>query len=66
LDIAPDTPDAERVNFSDVVLIERLRSAIGHINSHIPHEAREEALKIVIREESQDLIHSNRSSTGCP
>ncbi|WP_292471437.1 AAA family ATPase [Methanolobus sp.] len=61
MDIAPDTPDAERVNFSDVVLIERLRSAIGHINSHIPHEAREEALKIVIREESQDLIHSNRS-----
>ena len=44
-DIAPDTDDAERDNYSDVVLIERLGSAIIKLNPHIPHAARDEALK---------------------
>ena len=60
-DIAPDTPGAERDTYSEVTLIERLGSAIATINPHIPSSAREEALKKVIRAESQDLIHSNQS-----
>jgi len=60
-DIAPETPDSERGEYSDVILTRRLRSAISGINPHVPHSAREEALKKVIRAESQDLIHSNKS-----
>ncbi|QLC50059.1 type I restriction endonuclease subunit R [Methanolobus zinderi] len=59
-DIAPETPDSQRVTYSDVFLIERLRAAIATLNPHIPSPAREEALKKVVRTESQDLIHSNQ------
>jgi len=35
-DIAPDSKTPERESFEDVVLIDRLRSAIGRINPDIP------------------------------
>ncbi|MDK2892992.1 type I restriction endonuclease [Methanohalophilus sp.] len=60
-DIAPDMPDAEREGYGDVVLIGRLREAIDALNPNIPESARDEALKKVLREESQDLVHSNRA-----
>jgi type I restriction enzyme R subunit len=34
--LAPDEPAAERVSFSEVVLVERLRRAIRRLNSAIP------------------------------
>lgn len=58
-DIAPDSENPERENFGTVVLIDRLWAAVERLNPKIPVEAREEALKKVVREECQDLIHSN-------
>lgn len=59
-DIAPDGIFQERRSYSDVVLVERLRDAIDRINPEIPKEAREEALKKVLRSESQQLIINNK------
>jgi type I restriction enzyme R subunit len=60
-DIAPDGPNPERKNYSEVVLVERLKSAIDSIkiNSHIPEEAKEEAIKKVLRTESPQLVVNN-------
>lgn len=60
-DIAPDGPTPERQNYSDVILIDRLRNAINSLNPHIPQEAREEALKKVLRTESPNLIVNNHT-----
>jgi type I restriction enzyme R subunit len=61
LDIAPDGINAERRSYSDVVLVERLRDAVDRINPNIPREAREEAIKKVLRSESPQLIINNQS-----
>ncbi len=58
--IAPDEPNAERSNFSDVVLAERLHAALARINPHIPHDALEEAFRKVIRSDSPSLLENNR------
>lgn len=47
-EIAPDGEKPERKSFSDVVLVDRLRSAISRLNPQIPKDAQEEALKKVI------------------
>ena len=41
LQLAPGEPTAERQSFSDVVLVGRLRQAIGRLNPTIPKEDRE-------------------------
>ncbi len=46
-DISPDGERPER-QYTEVVLINRLRDAIDRLNPTIPHEAREEALKKVL------------------
>lgn len=58
-DITPDGTSPERNSYSDVVLVERLRDAIGRFNPDIPAEAREEAFKKVLRTESPDLINNH-------
>lgn len=60
-DIAPGEPAAERDSFGDMVLAERLRRAIDRLNQDIPTEAREEALRKVLRPESPSLIANNRA-----
>ncbi|MBA3708083.1 MAG: hypothetical protein H0W83_04570, partial [Planctomycetes bacterium] len=47
--LAPGEPAAERESFADVVLVGRLRAAIQRLNPGIPAEAREEALRKVLR-----------------
>ena len=59
--IAPGEPGAMRDSFDQVVLVERLREAIDRINPQIPQEAREEALRKVLRAESPSLIGNNRA-----
>ncbi len=39
----------------------RLRTAVDSLNKNIPKEAREEAIKKVLRAESQDLVYDNHS-----
>lgn len=58
---APDGVRPERGSYSDVVLLERLREAIARINPKIPREAREEAVKKVLRVESPLLVINNQN-----
>ena len=60
-DIAPDAPNPERAKWNDVVLAERLRDAIDRLNPDIPSEAREEALKKVLRSKSHKLLENNKT-----
>jgi type I restriction enzyme, R subunit len=57
-DISSDGEHPER-QYNEVVLITRLRDAIDKLNPNIPFEAREDALKKVLRTDSTDLIINN-------
>jgi type I restriction enzyme R subunit len=59
-DLAPGEAAAERDSFGDVVLVGRLREAICRLNPTIPEDAREEALRKVLRPESPSLMGNNR------
>lgn len=59
-DIAPGMPRAERASYSQVVLIERLRSAIDQLNRETPPAAREEALRMLLKTESPSLLVNNQ------
>lgn len=60
-DIAPDSDTPERKSFSDVLLIDRLQSAIQRINPTIPESAKEQALKDVERIHSPELLANNET-----
>src|SRR5262249_46848598 len=47
--------------FSDVVLAGRLRDAIERLNPTIPSDAREEALRKVLRHDAPSLVANNRA-----
>jgi type I restriction enzyme R subunit len=58
---APGEPAAERDSFGEVVLAGRLREALLRINPAIPEDAREEALRKVLRVATPSLIQTNRA-----
>ena len=58
---APEGVRPERSSYSDVVLMDRLHRAIERINPKIPKEAREEAVKKLLRLESPLLITNNQN-----
>jgi type I restriction enzyme R subunit len=58
--LAPGEPSAERESFSDVVLMGRMREAIRQLNPAIPEEAREEALRKMLRLATPSLMQTNR------
>jgi len=60
-DYLPKGRLALRDDYKDVVLVERLREALRKINPSISEEAREQAIKQVLRSESQKLISDNES-----
>ena len=60
-DIAPDTPDAERSSYNEVILTRRLRDAVAHLNPKIPAEAQEEAIRKVLNPDSHTLVQNNRA-----
>lgn len=57
-DISPEGISQER-EFDEVVLKLRLQSAIAKLNSNVPFEAQEEALKKVLRTDSPNLFQNN-------
>ena len=59
--IAPDSDTPERQSFEDVLLIERLQSAVGRINPSIPSDIREDAIKQILRLNSPELIANNEA-----
>ncbi len=50
----------ERNSFSDVILKGRLQEAIARNNPHIPYEAQQEALKVIERIASPELMVNNQ------
>ena len=60
-EIAPEQPGAERESFGDVLLVERLRDAIDRLNPNIPADAREDALRKVVRPDRPTLVTNNRA-----
>ena len=54
--LAPDGATPERASFADVLLVERLRTAISKHNPTVPAEAREDALRQVQRIADQTRI----------
>ena len=59
--LAPGEPTAERTSFGEVVLVGRLREAIRRLNPAIPEEAREDALRKVLRLGTPSLAQTNRA-----
>src|SRR5437870_5781973 len=61
LAIAPGAEQAERENFGQIILVERLRKAVSILNPHIPTDAQEAAVQKVLRIYSPDLLHNNET-----
>ena len=60
-DIAPDTSDAERATYKEVILSRRLRDAVAHLNPEIPADAQQEAIRKVLHPDSPALVQNNRA-----
>ena len=59
--IAPDTPGAERTDFTQVVLEERLRDALFNLNPGLPASALETGLRNLINPDGPTLETRNRA-----
>ena len=60
-DIAPDTPNAERDDYAQVVLERRLRDALAELNPSLPASALDDALRRLTRPEGSTLEARNRA-----
>ena len=60
-DIAPDTSDAERTTYKEVILTRRLQDAVARLNPNIPAGAQEEAIRKVRNPDSHTLVQNNRT-----
>lgn len=60
-EIAPDSDTPERGHYDEVILKDRLRSAVRRINPSVPTQALQEALKDVERIHSPELLSNNET-----
>ena len=60
-DITPDTSNAERSTYKEVVLTRRLRDAVARLNPTIPTEAQEEAIRKMLNPDNTSLVQNNRT-----
>lgn len=60
-DIAPDSQHPERNSFEDVILLERLKTAVNRINPDVPPDSREDAIKQIQRLNTPELISNNEA-----
>jgi len=60
-DIAPDSDKPERRDYREVALKHYLQESLEKINPHLPFNAIEQAIAIVLNPESLDLITNNRA-----
>ena len=58
-EVAPGMPGAERDDYREVVLIGRLQVAVARLNPQLPVDAVDEAVKTVLRAESQSVFQEN-------
>ena len=59
--IAPGLPGAEREDYGQVLLLDRLRDALVRINPDVPADGIDEAIRRIVLTESPDLIIDNRA-----
>lgn len=59
-DIAPDGRSLERSDYRQVVLAGRLRHAINRLNSEVPAQARDDALRQVLNLDTPVLLSANK------
>lgn len=59
--LTPAHSQGERESYGEVVLVGRLREAIRRLNPAIPEDAREEALRKVLRVATPSLVQTNRA-----
>jgi len=59
--LAPGAEKAERENFEQIVLVERLRKSVAVLNPTIPQDAQEQAIQKVLRIYSPELLHNNET-----
>ena len=59
-DIAPDTPDAERADYGQVVLQRRLRDTLAELNPRLPADALDDAFRKLTRPDGSTLEARNR------
>lgn len=59
--LSPEEQETERANLADVVLHDRLKSAIDKLNPTVPEDAKEQALREVLNLPSQNLIENNQA-----
>ena len=60
-EIAPDMTAAERADYGQVVLAQRLRDALGRINNGLPAESLEDAFRRVTRPDAPTVEARNRA-----
>lgn len=58
--IAPGEPAAERTDFAEVVLPNRLGSALSRLNPNVPEPACDEVLRKIPWTETPSLVKNNR------
>jgi type I restriction enzyme R subunit len=58
-EISPEGLFCEKENYSQIVLVNRLRNAIAKINPEIPIDAQEAAVQKVLRIASPEMLHNN-------
>ena len=66
--IAPGEPAAERDDYGQVVLAQRLRDALARLNPTLPTEALDDAFRKLTRPEGAELVARRRarSTSTCP
>jgi type I restriction enzyme R subunit len=60
-DIGPDSDSPERANYEQILLLNRLEKAVRKINPTIPAEAQNEAIKVIQRISSPELLANNEA-----
>ncbi|WP_334077781.1 type I restriction endonuclease subunit R [Paenibacillus sanfengchensis] len=60
-EISPEGEYPERMFYTDVILVDRLRDALVRINPGVPRDAIEEAIRIVEVPQSPSLLMNNRT-----
>ena len=61
LAIAPGAEQAERENFEQIILVDRLCKSVSVLNPTIPYDAQEQAIQKVLRIYSPELLHNNET-----
>ncbi|PWU08800.1 MAG: hypothetical protein C5B50_28855 [Verrucomicrobia bacterium] len=60
-EILPDSPQAERASYSEVVLKDRLREALRKLNPTVPEEGLDEALRVITTSAHPSMLANNRA-----